>query len=137
MDVGYQPGSNGEEDSDSTDSPHSPRHTMQCSSSRGCCWSSVSWADWSSSESKDQHLPGGAKDASHETTEESEGEEQPTQLASRQDEHEPTEGSAVSGQVSPDATSTRGNPPGDSQEEVIVHMEEEEVDAKKNSIFRS
>ena len=43
-------------------------------------------------------MPEGAKDASHEATEESEGEEQSTPLASPQDEHEPTEGSTVLGQ---------------------------------------
>ena len=54
-------------------------------------------------------MPEGAEDASRKATEESEGEEQSTPLASLQDEHEPAEGSAVSGQESPDMTSTRGN----------------------------
>ena len=82
MELGYQPGSKGEADSDSMDSPHSPGHTVQCSSSRCCCWSSVSWADQCPSKSKDQHVPGGARDTSCKTTKESEGEEQPTQPAS-------------------------------------------------------
>ena len=129
MELGYQPGSNGEEDSDSMDSPHSPGHTMQCSSLRCCCQSSVSWADWCPSESEDQNMPWGAKDTSHKTTEEGEGEEQPTQLGSPQDEHKPMEGSAVSGQVSMNSTSARGDPPGESQEEVIVHVEQEEIDS--------
>ena len=68
-------------------------------------------------------------DASHEATDESEGEEQSTLLASPQDEHEPTEGSAVSGQESPDMTPARGDPPSDSQEEVIIHAVEEEIDS--------
>ena len=66
-------------------------------------------------------------DASHKATEESEGEEQATLLASPQEENEPMEGSTVSGQESPDVTSTRGDQTGDSQEEVIVHMKEEET----------
>ena len=45
MELGYQLGSDGEEGSDSMDSPHSPRHAIQCSSSRRHCQSSVSWAD--------------------------------------------------------------------------------------------
>ena len=68
-------------------------------------------------------------DASHKATEESEGEEQATPLASLQDENEPTEGSTVSGQESLDVISTRGDQPGDSQEEVIVHMKEEETNS--------
>ena len=59
-------------------------------------------------------MPQGARDASCETTEESEGEEQPTQPASLQDEDEPAEGSTISGQESPDVTSIRNDPPGDS-----------------------
>ena len=43
---------------------------------------SISWVDQCPSENKDQHMPGGARDASSQTTEESEGEAQPTQLAS-------------------------------------------------------
>ena len=74
-------------------------------------------------------MPEDAVDASHEATEESEGEEQSTPLASLQDEHEPTEGSAVSEQESLDATSAGGNPPSDSQEEVIVHAKEEEINS--------
>ena len=127
MDLGYQPGSNGEEDSDSMDSPHSPGHALHHSSSRHHCQGSVSWMDQFLSKGEDQHLPEGAKDASHEATEESEGEEQSIPLASLQDEHEPMEGSAVLGQESLDMTSTRGNPPSDSQEEVIVHTAEKEI----------
>ena len=44
MELGYQPDSDGEEDSDSTDNPHSPRHAMQ-HSSRHHHQSSVSWVD--------------------------------------------------------------------------------------------
>ena len=98
MELGYQPGSEGEVDSNSTDGPHSPWHAAQCSPLRCSCWSSVSWVDQCPSKSKDQHVPGGAGYASHETTEESEGKEQPTQPASLQDEDDPTEGSAISGQ---------------------------------------
>ena len=39
------------------------------------------------------------------------------------------EGSTALGQESPDATFARGNPPGDSQEEVIVHAAEEEINS--------
>ena len=129
MDLGYQPGFDGEEDSNSTDSPHSTRHAMDHSSLRCHCWGNVSLVDQCPSKGKDQHMPEGAEDTSHEATEESEGEEQSTLLTSPQDEHEPMEGSTVSGQESPDATSTRGDPPRDSQEQVIVHWEEEEIDS--------
>ena len=81
------------------------------------------------SKSEDQHVPGGARDASCKTTEESEEEEQPTQPAFLQDEDEPTEGSAMSGQESVDATSIGDNLTGDSQEEVIIHMKEEEKES--------
>ena len=117
------------EDSDSMDSPHSPRCAPHGSSLRRHHWDSFSLADQCPSEGKDQHIPEGDEDASCEATYESEGEEQSTPLASLQDEHEPTEGSAVLGQESPDVTSTRGDPPGDSQEEVIVHTVEEEIDS--------
>ena len=79
MELGYQPSSKGDEGSDSLDSPHSPRCTMQHSCLRHCCQSSVSWMDQCPSESDDQHVPGGARDTSHETTDKSEGEEQLTQ----------------------------------------------------------
>ena len=124
MDLGYQPCSKGEEDSNSTDSPHSPRHAPYHSSLRHHCQGSISWVDQCPSKGKDQHVPKGAKDASHEATEESEGEEQSASLASLQDEHEPVEGSAVLGQESPDVTSASGDLPGDSQEEVIVQTVE-------------
>ena len=78
----YQPGSKGEADSDSMDRPHSPGYVMQCSSLRCHCQRSVSWVDQCPSKSEDQHVPGGARDASCKTTKESEGEEQPTQPAS-------------------------------------------------------
>ena len=74
-------------------------------------------------------MPEGAKNTSCEATEDSEGEEQSTPLASPQNEHEPTEGSTVSGQESLDMTSTRSDLPSDSQEEVIVHAAEEEIDS--------
>ena len=45
MDLGYQPGSNGEEDSDSTDSPHSPGDAPHHSSLRCHHQGSVSWVD--------------------------------------------------------------------------------------------
>ena len=61
MELGYQPGSEGEADSNSMDSSHSPRDTAQHSSTRCCCWSSVSWVDQCLSESKDQHMPGSAR----------------------------------------------------------------------------
>ena len=79
MELGDQPGSEGEADSNSTDSLHSPPQcAVQRSSWRCCRQSSVSWADQFPSESEDQHMPGGARDASRKTTDESEGEEQPT-----------------------------------------------------------
>ena len=81
MELGYQPGSKGEADSDSTDSPHFPRHAVQCFSSRHH-WSSISWVDQCPSKSEDQHMPRGARDTSHKTIEESEGVEQPAQPAS-------------------------------------------------------
>ena len=62
---------------------------------------------------RNQHMPGDAGDASPETTEESKGEEQPAQPASPQDEDDPMEGSAASGQESPGTTSVGGNPPSD------------------------
>ena len=64
MELGYQPGSEGDAGSDSLDGPHCPRCTMQCSSSSCLCQSSVSWADQSPSKSNDQHVPWGAGDAS-------------------------------------------------------------------------
>ena len=148
MELGYQPGSKGEADSNSMDSQHSPGHAMQCSSSRCCHQSSVNWADQCPSECEDQHVPGGAGDASHKMTEESGGEEQPTQPASLQDEDGLVEGSSHSGQESPDATFIGGDLPSDSQEEAIVHTKEEEIDSfwkpsaegvdtRKDSIFRS
>ena len=39
------------------------------------------------------------------------------------------EGSAISRQESPGATSVGGDPPSDSQEEVVIHMKEEEIDS--------
>ena len=39
------------------------------------------------------------------------------------------EGSTVSRQESPGATSIGGNLPGDSQEEVVIHVKEEEIDS--------
>ena len=113
MDRGYQPDSDGGEDSDSMYGPHSPRHAAHCSPLRCCHRSSISWADQCPSEGKDQHEPEDVVDASCDATEESEGEEQSIPLASPQDEHEPAEGSAVSGQESLDVTSTRGDLPGD------------------------
>ena len=95
MDLGYQPGSKGEEDSNSTDSPHSPRHALYHSSLRHHCQGSVNWVDQCPSKGKDQHVSKGAKDASHEATEESEREEQSASLASLQDEHEPVERSSL------------------------------------------
>ena len=93
------------------------------------CWSSVSWLDQCPSESDDKHVPGSARNASPKTTEESEGEAEPTQPAPPRDEDEPEEGSAISGQESPDATSIGGDPPGDNQEKVIIHAKEEEIDS--------
>ena len=46
-----------------------------------------------------------------------------------QDEDGPVEGSAHSGQESLDTTSIRGDLPSDSQEEVIIHVKEEEIDS--------
>ena len=115
MDQGYQPGSNGGEDSNSTDGLHSAGHTMHCPSSRHHCRSSVSWANPWPSKCEDQHTPRDTLDAFQEATEESEGEKQSTLIASPQDENEPAEWSTVSGQESPDATSTRGDPSGDIQ----------------------
>ena len=129
MELGYQPGSEGEVDSDSTDGLHSPGHAVQCSSLRCHCQSSISWVDQCPSDGKDQHIPGGARDASCKTTDESEGEEQPTQPASPRDEDDPVEGSAVSRQESPGTTSVGGDPPSDNQEEVVIHMKEEEIDS--------
>ena len=129
MELGYQPGSVGEADSDSTDSPPSPGHIAQSSSSRHCYQSSVSWVDECPSETNGQHMPGSTRGASPKTIEESEGEVQPTQPASLRDEDEPVEGSTVSGQESLDTNSIGGNPPSDSQEEVIIHMKEEEIDS--------
>ena len=54
-------------------------------------------------------------------------EEQLTQPASLQGEPEPVEGST--GQESLDVASTRSDPPSDSQEEVIVHVVEEEINS--------
>ena len=130
IDLGHQPGSDGEEDSDSSNSPHSPGHALHCTIPLRCHHQgSLSWVDWCPSKGEDQHMPEGAEDASHEATEESEGEEQSTPLACPQDEHEPVEGSTVLGQESPDMTSARGDLPGDNLEEVIVHTVEEEIDS--------
>ena len=127
--MGYQPGSNGGEDSDSMDGPHSPGHAEHHPSSRCCHQSSVSWMDQCPSKGKDQHMPEDATDTSCKATEESEGEEQSTPLTSLEDEHELMEGSTVSGQESLDVTSTRGDSPSDSQTEVIVHTKEEEINS--------
>ena len=97
MDMGYQLGSNGEEDTDSTDILHSPQHALHHSSSSNCCQGSVSWADQCWSKGEDQHMPECAEDTSHEATEESKREEQSTPLASLQDEHEPTVDSLKAG----------------------------------------
>ena len=128
MELCYQPRSEGDADSDSMDGPHSPRHAAQCSL-RCHHWSSNSWADQCPSDSDDQHVPGSAGDNSSETTDESEGEEQSSQSASLQDEDDPMEGSAISRQESLGATSVGGDPPSDSQEEVVIHMTEEEIDS--------
>ena len=128
MELGYQPGSEGDAGSDSSDGPHSPRHTAQHSSLRCRHQSSVSWVDQCPSES-DHHVPGGAGDASCKTTNKSEGEEQPSQPDSPRDGDDPAEGSALSRQESLGATSVGGNPPGDSQEEVVIHMMEEEINS--------
>ena len=53
MDLGHQPGSDGEEDSDSLDSPHSPRHTAHHSSLRCHCRGSLRWADQCPSKDED------------------------------------------------------------------------------------
>ena len=84
-------GSNGKEGSNSIDSLHSLKHALHCSSLRYCCWGSISWVDQCWSEAEDQHIPEGTEDASCEATEESEGEEQSTLLASPQDKSEPVE----------------------------------------------
>ena len=81
MELDYQPSSEGDVCSNSSDGLHSPRHAAQ-HSLRHRRQSSISWADQCPSNSKDQHMPGGARDASHKTTDESEGEEQLTQPAS-------------------------------------------------------
>ena len=129
MELGYQPSSERDVGSDSLDSPHSLRHTAQCSL-RCHRWSSISWVDQCPSDSKDQHMPGGAGYTSCKTTDERGGEEQPTQPASSlQDEDDPTEGSAFSRQESLGATSVGDNSPSNSQEEVVVHAKEEEIDS--------
>ena len=74
-------------------------------------------------------MPGGARDASYETTDKSEGEEQPTQPASPLDEDDPAEGSAFSRQESLGTTSVGDDLPGGSQKEVVIHMKEEEIDS--------
>ena len=129
MELGYQPGSEGDVGNDSSDGPHSPGCIVQHSSSRCHHQCSVSWADQCPSKSDDQHVPGGAGDASHKTTDKSEGEEQPTRPASPQDEDDPVEGSTISRQESPGTISVGGNLPSDSQEEVVIHMKEEEIDS--------
>ena len=71
-------------------------------------------------------MPGGA---SHKTTDESGGEEQPIQPDSLQDKDYPAEGSTLSRQESLGTTSVGGNLPNASQEEVVVHATEEEIDS--------
>ena len=94
----YQPGFDEDENSNSTDSPHFPRHAPHYSSLRCHHPGNVSWPDQHPSEGKDQHVPEGAEDATHEATEESDREEQLTPLASPHDKHETMEGCVVLGQ---------------------------------------
>ena len=81
------------------------------------------------SEGEDQHLPGSVEDVSHEATEESEGEEQSTLLAFLLDKHEPAEVPTVLEQESLGVTSTGGYKPSDSQEEVVIHTADEEINS--------
>ena len=71
-----------------------------------------------SPQDKDQHMPGGTGDASCKTTDDSEGKEWLTQPDSPQ--NDPMEGSALLRQESLGTTSVGGDPPSDSQEEVVM-----------------
>ena len=127
MDLGYQPGFDGEEDSNNMDSPHSPGHAG--TAPPGNATTRAVLARQTSAHPKVRIGTCQGVPRMPPVKPWKRGEEQPTQLASPQDEHEPAEGSIVSGQVSSNTTSARGDPPSDSQEEVIVHAEEEEIDS--------
>ena len=107
MELGYQPGSNRKR-TVTAQTVHIPLDTPCNTPPRDAATRAVSAGHWCLSKSEDQHMPGGPRDTSLPT-----------------DEDEPVEGSAHSGQESPDATSIRGIPPGESQEDVIVHAKEE------------
>ena len=137
MDQGYK-GDSDEEGSDSTpddlcssvSSQGSACHTHSYSS--GHCPGGISWADQCPSEDEGDPVSGGEEHTSHIAIDGDRVEETPTAL---QDEQGPTK-EPLEEIGEPDGTAgtvgTVGTLPTDSQDEVTVHMMEEEIKDRQN-----
>ena len=133
MDQGYEGGSDYEGSNSTPDDLCSPV-SSQGSACHMCCYSSghcpggVSWVDQCLSKGEGDPMSGGEEDTSHVAIDEDRGEETPTPQTTLQDEQGPAKELQEEMSGEPDRMAgVVGASPTNSQDEVTVHMTEEEI----------